>query len=236
MILFGCQRARSALTIWPGGRKIREPFLILGPIQPEPCGGGSRAAFYLEKTNMTTKEIAEAVGKAEKTVRTWAFKAAAKSAEAAAKSAEATPTHPADWSIEEACAIIEIGLGKNAASLFRENARRSAPSPEDRISRLEGLVERLILALIPAASTGKQLAIPAAPLATRDELRSIVAKAGQASGDFRGAWGTLYQEMYYRLHRNVRECAKNRGMDTLDYVEEEGLLPDAVAIAREVFK
>jgi len=193
-------------------------------------------AFYFGGDDMTTKEIAEAVGRAEKTVRTWAAKAAAKSAEAAAKSAEATPSHPADWTLEEACDIIEIGLGKNAASLFRENARKSAPSTDDRIARLEGLVEKLVLALIPAASTGKQLALPAVPLATRDELRRIVNKAGQASGDFRGAWQTLYQEIYYRLHRNVRECAKNRGIDTMDYLEEEGLLPDAVAIAREIFK
>lgn len=36
---------------------------------------------------MTTKQIAEAVGKPEKTVRTWAAKVAAKSAEATAKMA-----------------------------------------------------------------------------------------------------------------------------------------------------
>jgi len=185
---------------------------------------------------MTTKEIAEAVGKEERTIRRWVARIADKMPVVKDKMSASSPMKPADYDLEETCAIIEIGLGKNAASLFRENSRRSAPSSEDRISRLEGLVERLVLVLIPAASTGKQLAIPAAPLATRDELRRIVAKAGQASGDFRGAWGTLYQEIYYRLHRNVRECAKNRGMDTLDYVEEEGLLPDAVAIAREVFR
>ena len=185
---------------------------------------------------MTTKEIAEAVGKDERTVQRWAKKAGVKMPSAGVKLASAGHGISADFSLDEACYIIEIGLGKNAASLFRENAIRQATSSEDRIARLEGLVEKLVIALIPAASTGRQLAIPAVPLATRDELRRIVAKAGQASGDFRGAWGTLYQELYYRLHRNVRECAKNRGVDTLDYIEDEGLLPDAVAIAREVFK
>ena len=31
---------------------------------------------------------------------------------------------PADYDLDETCAIIEKGLGKNAASLFRESARR----------------------------------------------------------------------------------------------------------------
>jgi hypothetical protein len=112
---------------------------------------------------MTTKEIAEAVGRPEKTVRTWAFKVAAKSAEAAAKLAEATPSKPANWNLDETVAIIEYGMGKNAASLFRENAKRlpqNSKDTDDRIGRLEtlmaaqiGMVEHLCkaLAAIPAA-------------------------------------------------------------------------------------
>lgn len=108
-----------------------------------------------------------------------------------------------------------------------------------RLDRLESLAEKLLLAvgnLITAKMeiTQPPIQIEAPKLETRDELRRIVVKAGKASGDYAGAWNLLYQEIYYRMHRNVKECAKNRGMDTLDYIESEGLLPEAVAIAREI--
>jgi hypothetical protein len=57
---------------------------------------------------MTTKQIAEAVGKPERTVKGWATKAGAKLASAGHGKA-------ADWDLDEACLIIEFGLGKNAA-------------------------------------------------------------------------------------------------------------------------
>ena len=188
---------------------------------------------------MTTKQIAEAVGKAEKTVRTWAAKAAAKSAVMAAKLAASTSTHPADYDLDETVAIIEVGLGKNAAALYRENARK-APDIA-RMDRLEGMILELtkaVAGLIPAIAVARGSQVPALPapvLAPRAELRRIMTAAGKASGDYSGAWGQLYQEIYYRMHRNVNECAKNRGMEKLDYIEVEGMLPEVVAIAREVF-
>ena len=63
----------------------------------------------------------------------------------------------------------------------------------------------------------------------------IVSRAGRASGDYQGAWRELYQQFYYRYHRNIRECAQNRGLDTLDYAEEEGLLPDLTSLATAIF-
>ena len=58
---------------------------------------------------MTTKQIAEAVGRPEKTVRSWAKKSAAKSAEATAKMAAAQKSGgiPSNWSIDETVAILD---------------------------------------------------------------------------------------------------------------------------------
>lgn len=181
---------------------------------------------------MTTREIAEAAGVSSETVR--------------AKGKELFPAkfsagRKTEFNQKEAIAIM-AELRKRGFIQPTENLE--VPT-NDRITRLEtlvaaqiGLVDRLIM--LSAQNNGvaqnAQKQIEAPPLATRDELRRIVNKAGQASGDFRGAWQMLYQEIYYRLHRNVRECAKNRNMDTLDYIDEEGILQDAVAIAREVFR
>jgi hypothetical protein len=71
---------------------------------------------------MTTKEIAQATGKAEKTVRTWIFNLAAESATIAAKLAASAPMKPADYTLAEVCDIIEAGLGKAAADVYRTNA------------------------------------------------------------------------------------------------------------------
>lgn len=71
---------------------------------------------------MTTKQIAEYLGKPEKTVRTWAASAAAKSAIATAKLAVGSPTKPADWDLEETCQIIAEGMGEDVADVYRTNA------------------------------------------------------------------------------------------------------------------
>jgi hypothetical protein len=192
---------------------------------------------------MTTKQIAEAVGKPEKTVRTWASKAAAKSAEAAAKLAEAQRSggKPADWDIDETCAIIETGLGKNAASLFRENARHNMPATP--ALAIGEIVRETVTALLPAIVAAvrglvpeQTLALPAAPdLSYRDQLRRVINQGAARVGGHRVAWNELYSQFYYRHHRNIRECAKNRGMDTIDYAEAEGLLPELLSLALVLF-
>lgn len=98
------------------------------------------------------------------------------------------------------------------------------------------MVEAFRQAISPSQPlTAKPAALPAPQLATRDELRRIVQDAANDSGDYAGTWRQLYQEIYYRLHVNVRERAKNQGVQALDIVEAEGLLPEAVAVAREIF-
>jgi hypothetical protein len=72
--------------------------------------------------NMTTKEIAAAVGKAEKTARTWVMNLSAKSATIEAKLAASSPMNPARYTLAEVCEIIEEGMGADVAGAFRVNA------------------------------------------------------------------------------------------------------------------
>jgi transposase len=59
---------------------------------------------------MTTKEIVEAVGKDERTVRRWVNRAADKMSGLSDKVSEAERTKkPADYTLEETLAIIEAG-------------------------------------------------------------------------------------------------------------------------------
>lgn len=193
---------------------------------------------------MTTKEIALATGKPERTVYNWVKRYCAKSAEAGAKLAEAQKSggKPAEWTLDESCQIIEIGLGKNAAALYRENANQK-PTTLD-AAAIAQVVGQTITAMMPAIRAALMGTVPEnkitalpAPLAlsTRDQLRRVVNAYGNASGDFRGAWNELYTQYYYRYHRNLRECAKNRNMDTLDYAESEGLLEDLLALAIDLY-
>lgn len=70
---------------------------------------------------MTTKEIAVAVGKKQRTVQDWIQKLSAKSASISAKSASSSPIHPADYTKDEVLAIIEEGMGPEAAGVYRAN-------------------------------------------------------------------------------------------------------------------
>lgn len=74
------------------------------------------------------------------------------------------------------------------------------------------------------------------PISPRKELNLLANQAGRAMGSYSEPWNQIYKNAYYRLGINLRERAKNRGMDTLDYAEAEGYMPQLVAIAREIFK
>jgi hypothetical protein len=73
-------------------------------------------------------------------------------------------------------------------------------------------------------------------LSPRDELRMIVNKAADETKEYGATYKKLYTEIYYRLHINVTERAKNAKTTAIDILEAEGLLESAVLIAREIFK
>lgn len=197
---------------------------------------------------MTTKEIAEATGKDVSTVQRWIKKMNGKMQSIDGKMQSSNSTNPADFDLTETIAIIENGMGKNAAALYRMSAAKQPLQNEKlptqnaevaRMDRLEGMLEKLLLVvgnLAIATVQPKKAELPAPKLAPRDELRMIVNKAAQTSGDYSGVWKTLYTEIYYRLHINATERAKNAKTSAIDILEAEGLLESAVLIAREIFK
>ena len=71
---------------------------------------------------MTIKEIAASVGKDESTVRRWISKLTGKMPAINDKVSASSPMYPADYDLEETIEIIRVGLGANAAEMFRFNA------------------------------------------------------------------------------------------------------------------
>ena len=90
---------------------------------------------------MTTKQIAQAVGKDERTVARWVSVVSDKMSEVSDKVSKAKATSkPADYTLAEACQIIEQGMGLEVAATFRTNAAiaeslsRQAAQPVPRLS------------------------------------------------------------------------------------------------------
>jgi hypothetical protein len=87
---------------------------------------------------MTTKEIAQAVGKDERSVQRWIAKILQRQNDDVDRQNDAVksirlkagnkdPHHPADYTLEETIAIIEEGMGSDAAGIFRDNAAAQRP-------------------------------------------------------------------------------------------------------------
>jgi MOSC domain-containing protein YiiM len=195
---------------------------------------------------MTAREIAALLNKTERSIRNWIAKAAEKNAAVAEKNAAAGHGKAADYSQDETLAIIEAGLGKNAAAVYRANAHVEAQPPAVPAVNAEmiaAIVRETIKAMVPVMVEAIKntmpppaAALPApAELSERDQLRRVVNNHARRSGDHAGAWRELYTQFYYRYHRNIRESAKNRGLDTLDYAENEGIMGDLLALAESLF-
>ena len=199
---------------------------------------------------MTTKEIAKIANKKERAVHNWLNKLSAKNTEVCAKIAEAKNTKkPADYDFHEVYEILIIGLGKNAAGLFKENYENqnkikfSPESLENRIDRMEKIMENLILIVGEIAKkqvlppSQRPILPPAVMISNRDAIRQIVAKAAKREGgDYPKIWDVLYSECYYRLHKNYKVTAKNAGMNVLEYIETCGDALKVLSIARELFE
>lgn len=87
--------------------------------------GDSTKAFFIRSVNMTVKEIAEAVGQTDRSVRNWVKRLAEKDSVIAEKLSVSSPMKPADYTLAETCSIIETGMGKSAADVYRTNAVHS---------------------------------------------------------------------------------------------------------------
>jgi hypothetical protein len=200
---------------------------------------------------MTTRQIAEAVGKEERTVRNWIKKVAERMTVVAEKSSVSSPMNPATYDLDETCAIIEAGLGKNAASLFRENAIRQGlhivpadtsaayammAAAFERLARITEMQESR-LQRIESRIEERQALLPAPALEPRQRVNMLVREHATSAGiPFSAAWRDLYREFAYRTHTNPSQAAKNRGMPILDYIEAEGMIETLEAVAAELHR
>jgi len=188
---------------------------------------------------MNVKEIAQAVGKDERTVRRWIRSVAVKMSVVADKASASTSTHPADYTLDEVLVIIEKGMGKNAASLFRANAE-NRPNETDRLDRLEKMVENLIMVISQNIITNKPSVkqIESVPeISPRNRLNQLVRSHCDKTEEPHGmAWNRLYNSVYYRMGINVGLRAKNVGISGLDYLDKNNLIEKVIIIAQDLFQ
>ena len=179
---------------------------------------------------MTTKELSQVAGVSERTIRRIAENEVGVVYEKGKK---------AIYTEKEAIEIMRLARKKGFIQP-RQNA--DVVTRSDLASFGTAIVSEVIKQLMPMilASSGHPatLAIESKQtpkLAPRDELRMIVNKAAKESGDYSGTWKTLYTEIYYRLHINATERAKNAKTTAIDILDSENLLEDAILIAKEIF-
>ncbi|GHV79175.1 hypothetical protein AGMMS49944_09660 [Spirochaetia bacterium] len=159
---------------------------------------------------MTVREIAEAVGKTNQSVLNWIGKIVEpnflvlhqKNLDVETQNADDTnrilrlvnlirekagskdPHHPADYTFEEVLLIIEAGLGKNAAGVYRASASGAENGVNRDYAGLLEAVERLIdskLAVFTAQNEQKQLP-PPPELPDGDKIRAFVKKYLEITG------------------------------------------------------
>lgn len=164
------------------------------------------------------------------------------------KMQSSTSTHPADYSFDETLAIIEAGMGKNAAAIWQTNANiQGQPTTnekggQDYVQRGMELVFGAIgklderLSRIESKVEERQALLPAPQISRRDHINKLAREyATRHSIGFSEAYTTLYREFSYRTHSNPSISAKNRGMAIIDYIEAEGQIDTLEAVAMEVF-
>lgn len=205
---------------------------------------------------MNTKEIAIAVNKDESSVRRWVKKLAGKMPVIAGKMSASSPMKPADYTLEETIAIIEQGLGKNAAEMYASNARNSTGKlislPESSLSQKDIEVISTIVS-VTVAETIKQLdgrmtnieqkieerkaLLPAPEMNPRDSINMLVREYASRNGiSFSTAYSELYRHFNYTYNCNVNISAKNRDMPIIDYIESEGMIEKLEAVAIKIFR
>ena len=193
---------------------------------------------------MTTKEIAEAVGKDERTIQRWAKRAGDKMASIGDKVSSAGHGIGADYSLDETCAIIEQGMGKNAASLFRENAKnRKEPAAWSSLTARDlEIISSIVISVMANLNSRvekietrieqRQALLPAPQIKPRDNVTKIVREYAYKNNiDYSAAFGELYREFGYRTNTDPRKAAKNRGMPIIDYIDTEGMIETLEVIA-----
>lgn len=141
---------------------------------------------------MTTKQIADAVGKTDRAVRNWVSAFAEKSSAIAAKLSASSPAKPAEYTLDETCQIIAEGMGENAAGIFRANAttKQAAEKPklpngkqleELRLMAEHGVIDKYHVVAILGFRSYETPVSPGAAIAILTDLRGNLSKADKAA-------------------------------------------------------
>lgn len=192
---------------------------------------------------MTTREIANTVGKDERSVRRWVNKAADKMSTLKDKMSLSSPTHPADYDLDETLAIIEAGLGKNAADVYRANATgqsSKADKMQDLMQMIPAMVAETIkqLGLTPQAQplqittqhTRTRLLSSSDMAALRkqfiDGVHLLVQKQkpNPINADYRTMYNTIYYNIMVAQGTDIKAEAYKADMQPIDWAEANGYL------------
>ncbi len=126
-------------------------------------------------------------------------------------------------------------LPQNSADLPQNSA-------DSRLDRLESLIQKLLLVtgnLLQVQQSNqtqeKRVLLPAPQLDARAHIKKLIDEYVSRNKIEHGdAYRYLYREFFYRTKCNATLCAKNRGMKTIDYIDNEGMIETLEAIAMEV--
>ena len=81
----------------------------------------------------------------------------------------------------------------------------------------------------------RKILLPAPQLDARAHIKKMIDEYVSRNGiEHSDAYRYLYREFFYRTKCNASLCAKNRGMKTIDYIDDEGMIETLEAIAMEV--
>jgi hypothetical protein len=198
------------------------------------------------------KDLAEFTGKDERTIQRWVKKASDKMSSINDKMSASTSTYPADYNIDEVEIILRSGsMSKDAVTILMNNARQEShtvPTPRGNtltqrdLSIISGIVSQVFenlnmrMGTIEKRIEKRAELLPPPEISPRKQISKLVSEyCGRTKYDYRSAYQELYRDFNYRYNVNVNLKAKNRGIKVIDQIENDGMLPELVSVAAEIF-
>jgi NACalpha-BTF3-like transcription factor/histone H3/H4 len=190
---------------------------------------------------MTTKELAEVAGVSERTIRRIAENEVGFVYEKGKK---------AVYTEKDAIEIMRLARKKGFiqprqnADVATQKAKVSFLSEKD-IAIISQIVSVTVSETIKALDgrmtnieqkiEQRKILLPAPQLDARAHIKKLIDEYVSRNGiEHSDAYRYLYREFFYRTKCNASLCAKNRGMKTIDYIDDEGMIETLEAIAMEV--
>lgn len=68
------------------------------------------------------------------------------------------------------------------------------------------------------------------------EMRQVLNRIVCKNGQYGKRWTELYKQFNMKFHTNIQQCARNRGMSNLDYVQSINMLPELYDIACKLYE